>query len=327
MLIQATPPAIRDAADALRAGELVAFPTETIYGLGADARNAAAVAKIYALKNRPAYNPLIVHIASLEDAETIGVFDARAQTLARSLWPGPLTLVVPARPQNGIAENATAGLQTVALRLPAHPVAQALIRAVGAPLVAPSANPSGTLSPTRPEHVARRLAAQGLIVLSGGATTIGLESTVIDLTTHPARILRPGAIGPDDLEPLIGPVVMADGTEAIKAPGQLKRHYAPRTPLRLNAVDVKKGEAFLGFGNTGFIGVEEVGFVRDMPVEKWRNLSPEGDLHAAATNLYAMLDELDQAGAPMIAVQPVPEQGLGIAINDRLRRAAVREEI
>lgn len=323
MLIQATPPAIQDAAQALRRGELVAFPTETVYGLGADACNGMAVAKIYALKNRPLHNPLIIHVASVEDAEKIGQFDSRAQTLASSLWPGPLTLIVPKRNGNGIAANATAGLDTVALRIPAHPVAAALIQSAGTPLAAPSANPSGTLSPTRPEHVARHLAAQGLIVLSGGATTIGLESTVLDLTTHPARILRPGAIGLDELEPLIGPVQMADGTEAIKAPGQLKRHYATRTPLRLNAVDVKHGEAFLGFGNVGFIGVESVGFVRDMDHHLWRNLSPEGDLHAAATHLYAMLDELDQSGAPTIAVQAIPMQGLGIAINDRLSRAAV----
>lgn len=325
MLLQTTPHAIAKAAEMLRSGELVVFPTETVYGLGGDATSDAAIAKIYALKKRPVYNPLILHIASVTQAELLGVFDDRAQTLAQSLWPGPLTLILPARPNNGVAPAATAGLPTVALRIPAHPTAYGLLQMAQRPIAAPSANLSGTLSPTRPEHVARRLAASGLCVLAGGATPIGLESTVLDLTGKVAKILRPGAIGIDELEPLIGEVVFADGGEAIKAPGQLKRHYATNTPLRLNAVDVKQGEAFLGFSNTSFIGVENVGFVRDMDHRLWRNLSADGDLHTAATHLYAMLDELDQAGAKAIAVQAIPEQGLGIAINDRLRRAAVKE--
>ncbi len=326
MFLQPTPDAITRAAALIQSGELVVFPTETVYGLGADATSQEAVAKIYALKNRPSYNPLIVHVDSLAMCEALCVFDDRAQTLAETLWPGPLTLVLPVRAGNGLAANVTAGLSTVAVRMPAHPVAHALIQQAGMPIAAPSANISGTLSPTRPEHVARRLMAEGVCVLAGGATSIGLESTVLDLTAGVAKILRSGAIGIEELEPLIGDVVFADGTEIIKAPGQLKRHYATNTPLRLNAIDVKEGEAFLGFGNTGFIGVAGIGFARDLPYTHFRNLSAEGDLHQAATNLYAMLDELDQAGTKMIAVQKIPEQGLGIAINDRLKRAAVPKE-
>lgn len=326
MFLQPTQDAIARAAALIQSGELVVFPTETVYGLGADATNEVAVAKIYAAKNRPSYNPLIVHVDSLAMFESLCVPDARADTLARTLWPGPLTMVLPARPNNNLAVNVTAGLDTVAVRMPAHPVAHELIRVSGRPIAAPSANESGSLSPTRPEHVARRLASEGICVLAGGATNIGLESTVLDLTEPVAKILRSGAIGIDELEPLIGDVVFADGTEIIRAPGQLKRHYATNTPLRLNAIDVKEGEAFLGFGNTGFIGASNVGFARDLPHTHFLNLSPEGDLHQAATNLYAMLDELDQSDAKMIAVQRIPDQGLGIAINDRLKRAAVPKE-
>ncbi len=318
--------ALDEAARLILEGRLVAFPTETVYGLGADATQAAAVARIYALKNRPDYNPLIVHVPDLEAAEKLAEFDERARSVARALWPGPITLVLKALPDNNIAPNVTAGLPTLALRVPAHPVASQFLKLCNVPIAAPSANPSGQLSPTTPMHVARHFGEDLSLVLAGGASAIGLESTVLDLSGEVAKILRPGAIGPDELEPLIGTVIFADGNEAVKAPGQLKRHYATKTPLRLNAVDVKKGEGFLGFGKTDFIGVEDVGFLRDMNGDHWRNLSASGDLNEAATNLYAMLHALDGVGLMRIAVQPIPEAGLGVAINDRLRRAAVPKE-
>lgn len=323
MLRQPTKQNIAQAATLLQNSELVAFPTETVYGLGANALSEDAVAKIYALKGRPSYNPLIVHVPSWNMAMRYAVLDARARTVAHALWPGPLTLVLPLRADSGLAANALAGLDTVAIRVPAHPVAHELLVAAGVPVAAPSANLSGRLSPTNATHVARQFEDAAPFMLAGGAAKVGIESTILDLTGHLPKILRAGAIGVDELEPLIGAVEFADGTEAIKAPGQLKRHYATNTPLRLNAVDVKAGEAFLGFGNMNFIGAENIGFARDMDTKLWRNLSPEGDLHMAAMNLYAYLDELDQSGATAIAVQSIPPVGLGIAINDRLKRAAV----
>ncbi len=323
MIKQATRDAVQGAAALLEAGELVAFPTETVYGLGADATNTSAVEKIYAAKGRPNHNPLIVHVHSAEQANQIGLFDDRAWSVAEALWPGPITLLLPKRPDNGLSPKATANLPSVALRIPAHPIAMEMLRVFGKPVVAPSANPSGSLSPTSADHVARHLGTSVALILAGGASTVGVESTILDLTGSVAKILRPGAIGIDELYPLIGEVVYGDTNGVITAPGQLARHYATNTPLRLNAIDVKKGEAFLGFGRTDFIGVEGVGFVKDMPSGWHINLSADGDVHQAATALYAALHELDKAGATGIAVQAVPMTGLGIAINDRLKRAAV----
>ncbi len=324
MIVQATPDGIARATTTLADGGLVAFPTETVYGLGGDARQQQAIDAIYTLKARPRHNPLIIHVSDMDMALHYGEFDARAETLARTLWPGPVTLVVRARINNGLCHAATAGLGTVALRVPAHPTALALLRAFDGPVAAPSANPSGYLSPTTALHVAAGFGTQAPLVLADGSCAIGLESTVVDLSDGDVRILRPGAIDADTLSALLDvPVSYAASDAAIKAPGQLKRHYATKTPLRLNAVDVKTGEGFLAFGRTQFIGVEGVGALSAYDTNAWRNLSADGDLYEAAANLYASLHALDAGGFARIAVAPIPETGLGVAINDRLRRASV----
>jgi L-threonylcarbamoyladenylate synthase len=307
-----SPAAIRRAARLLHENRLVAFPTETVYGLGGLATSNAAIAAIYAAKRRPRHNPLIVHVADGEAAVRIGRFDTRAEALAAAFWPGPLTLVLPLRPEAGISPLATAGLMTVALRVPRHPVAQALLRATAAPVAAPSANPSGRLSPTTARHVAEDLGDAVALVLDGGPCPVGLESTIVDLSADgPARLLRPGGIARDILERLVGRLVGAEPGTPPRAPGQLERHYAPRLPLRLGATSVAADEALLAFG-------------RDVPegALTLQNLSPTGDLGEAAANLFAMLRALDGSGARAIAVMPIPENGLGEAINDRLRRAA-----
>jgi L-threonylcarbamoyladenylate synthase len=308
--------AIARAADLLRQGELVAFPTETVYGLGADATNPAAVAAVFAAKGRPAFNPLIVHVADLEAAERVAVFDERARTLGLCLWAGPFTAVLPLRPEAGRAPQVSAGLDRVAVRVPASQVARALLKAVDRPIAAPSANRSGNLSPTAPMHVATDLGDRVAMILAGGRCQVGLESTILDLTVTPPRLLRPGRVGRREIEGLIGPIVVVDPDEeapdAPKAPGQLSSHYAPTLPLRLNAATIGPTEALLAFGPDRFI---RGGATR-------LNLSTQGDLHEAATNLYAMLHSLDQPGYTAIAVMPIPETSIGIAINDRLRRAA-----
>ncbi len=306
----ASPAAIEKAAHLLQAGELVALPTETVYGLAGDATNPAAVARIYAAKGRPAFNPLICHVADLGAAERVGQFDARARTLARAFWPGPLTLIVPLAPNAGIAAGVTAGLPSVAIRIPDHPVALALLRAFGRPLAAPSANPSGRISPTSAAHVVDGLGDQVAMVLDGGPCTIGLESTIVALTGQTARLLRPGGLHREAIEALIGPVESA-GSGPVEAPGMLASHYAPLLPVRLDAVAAQGNEALLAFGNTVASGYRHV-----------LNLSPRGDLDEAAANLYAHLRLLDQAPVSGIAVMPIPDTGLGQAINDRLRRAA-----
>lgn len=297
--------AIRRAARLLRDGALVAFPTETVYGLGADATNGKAVAGIFAAKGRPRFNPLIVHLTDLADAERHAVFTDAARRLARKFWPGALTLVLPRRADTPLSELVSAGLGTVALRVPAHPVAAALLREAGLPIAAPSANPSGKVSATTAAHVAEGLGDRVDFILDGGPTQMGLESTVIgfDLEGR-AILLRPGAIPRDEIEVITGPLLQAG--DAIQSPGQLESHYAPHAALRLNARSAEKDEALLGFGPS-----------RDATL----NLSPGGDLTEAAANLFAMLRALDKH-ASRIAVMPVPETGLGEAINDRLRRAA-----
>lgn len=300
--------AIHRAARLLRDGALVAFPTETVYGLGADATNGTAVAGIFAAKGRPRFNPLIVHLTGLAEAERHAIFTDVAHRLAQKFWPGALTLVLPRRANTPLSELVSAGLGTVALRVPAHPVAAALLREAGVPIAAPSANPSGKVSATTAAHVAEGLGDKVDFILDGGPTQLGLESTVIGFDKDRAVLLRPGAIARSEIEGITGPLLQAGG--AIQSPGQLQSHYAPRAPLRLNARRAEGDEALLGFGPS-----------QDATL----NLSPSGDLKEAAANLFAMLRALDKHAA-RIAVMPIPEPGLGEAINDRLRRAAASRQ-
>jgi L-threonylcarbamoyladenylate synthase len=288
--------AIAQAARLVLAGEPVAVPTETVYGLAADATNAAAVARIYAAKGRPSFNPLIVHVPDLQAAAAIGAFDDRALALADAHWPGPLTLVVPLREGVPIASLVTAGLATIALRVPAHPAMQALLRAVGRPLAAPSANASGRISPTRAAHVLASLHGRIPLIIDGGATERGIESTIVAATGGPLRLLRRGPVEVDAEE--------ASGM--IEAPGMLASHYAPRKPLRLDATEAGAGEYLIGFG----------------PVAGDATLSVDGDLVEAAARLFDLLHQADAAPQPRIAVAPVAGDGLGAAIRDRLKRAA-----
>ena len=308
----ADPPAIARAAALLRAGRLVAFPTETVYGLGGDATDDRAVAEIFAAKGRPRFNPLIVHVPGLAEAAALAVFDARARHVARRFWPGPLSLVLRRRPDSGVSLLASAGLDTVAIRAPADPVAQALLDATGRPVAAPSANRSGRVSPTEAAHVAAELGAAVALILDGGRCAVGLESTVLDLSGEAPVLLRPGAVTLEDLTALLGPIAMP-GPGAPRSPGMLASHYAPRLPLRLDAVDARPGEALLAFGADPPPGFAET---------LW--LSRTGDLAEAAANLFAMLRRLDRPAFSGIAVTPIPERGLGRAISDRLRRAATR---
>jgi L-threonylcarbamoyladenylate synthase len=302
------PKSVADAAALLRSGKLCAFPTETVYGLGADATDADAVLSIYETKGRPRFNPLIIHCADLAMAETLAEFSPLARRAA-ALWPASLTLVLPAKPQNGLADVATAGLDTVAIRIPDHPLALDLIAAVGRPLAAPSANPSGRLSPTTAEQVRRGFAGK-VPVLDGGPCRAGVESTIIRVEGERLVQLRAGAVAREEIERRLGVAVeVAEKDAAVAAPGMLASHYAPNAQMRLNATP-RAGEAYLAFGTAPqFSG-------------PMRNLSPSGDLHEAARNLFSMLHELDAAGAGVIAVAPIPETGLGEAINDRLQRAA-----
>jgi L-threonylcarbamoyladenylate synthase len=300
----------------LRAGRLVAFPTETVYGLGADATNARAVAAIFEAKGRPSFNPLIVHVATVQAAAALAQLPDVGRKLADAFWPGPLALVLAKRPGCAVAELATAGLDTIALRVPAHPIAQALLRAADLPIAAPSANRSGHVSPTKAAHVEADLGDRVAMILDGGSTLVGLESTVVDVTGPQPVVLRLGAVSRDEIARVLGrPVAVAAGdADKPASPGMLARHYAPVTKLRLEAQAAQRGEALLAFG-------------RDAPdhAGPMINLSPSGDIVEAAANLFAALRSLDAAGATAIAVMPVPDEGLGEAINDRLRRAARAE--
>jgi L-threonylcarbamoyladenylate synthase len=306
---------IAEAARLILEGGLVAFPTETVYGLGGDATNERAVAAIFEAKGRPQFNPLISHVLGPDEAKRLVRWSDTADKLAARFWPGPLTLVLPRAKESPIALLATAGLDTVAVRAPAHPLAQALIRAVGRPLAAPSANRSGTVSPTRAEHVAESLGDRVKMILDGGPCQVGLESTVLDLSTDAPTLLRPGGATREAIEAVIGPIALSDaipsGNSARKSPGQLESHYAPTRPVRLNASTVVADEGLLAFGP-------------DVPSGALLtlNLSPGGELAEAAANLFAMLRALDRPGIGRIAVMPIPQTGLGLAINDRLRRAA-----
>jgi len=289
--------AIAEAARLVLAGQPVAVATETVYGLAADATNPAAVARIYEAKGRPSFNPLIVHVPSLAAAQQLGEFDEQAAQLASEHWPGPLTLVLPLRPNSPIASLAIAGLSTIGLRVPAHPAMQALLRAVEKPLAAPSANASGAISPTRAEHVLKSLGGRIPLIVDSGPTERGIESTIVAATGGGLRLLRPGPLQIDSESRL--------GT-GIESPGQLASHYAPSKPLRLNAAAAETDEYLIGFG----------------AVAGDQSLSPTGDLVEAAANLFDLLHQADASPMPRIAVAPVPAQGIGAAINDRLRRAA-----
>lgn len=301
------PEAIARAVQILHAGGLAAMPTETVYGLAADAANGRAVARLYEVKGRPRFNPLIAHVTDLEMAKRCADFSNAAEACAQAFWPGPLTLVLPRRTGAPVSDLASAGLDTIALRQPDHPAAQALLRAFGAPLVAPSANPSGGVSPTAAVHVAEGLGEKIDLILDGGSCRVGLESTVIAFTGDQPVLLRPGGIARKTIEAVTGTLRLAAPDGPVASPGMLASHYAPRAKLRLNAQFARPGEAFLGFGDTPRATL---------------NLSRKGDLAEAAANLFAHLRTLDRTGAAGIAVSPIPVEGIGEAINDRLQRAA-----
>ena len=322
-ILPANEAAVASAARCLAEGGLVAFPTETVYGLGADATNPQAIARLYQAKGRPAFNPLIAHVSDLEAGMRLARFDARAIALARAFWPGPLTLVLPKTKDCPVADLATAGLDTIAIRVPAHPVAREILRAFGGPVVAPSANLSGHVSPTTAAHVQSDLAGRIDLIVDGGAVAVGVESTIVGCFDAP-MLLRPGGVPRGEIERVLGRTLLqppedADSvTDQPLAPGMLASHYAPRTRVRLNAERVEAGEALLAFGSGAIPGVDAATVVM--------NLSARGDLNEAAANLFGYLRALDTSGARAIAVMPVPHHGLGEAINDRLRRAAMGRE-
>ena len=316
-ILKADPEAIADAARCLAAGGLVAFPTETVYGLGADATDGEAVARLYAAKGRPAFNPLISHLPDLKAAQALAHFNDAAARLAQAFWPGPLTLVLRKRTDCPVSELATAGLDSIGLRVPDHPVARNILTALGRPVVAPSANISGHVSPTDAAHVMADLHGRIDLVIDGGPAMVGVESTIIACLDEPT-LLRPGGIAREAIENILGhPLRVApeaqnpSGEEAPLAPGMLNSHYAPRATMRLNASDLRDGEALLAFG-AALAG----------RASKTLNLSERGDLVEAAANLFSHLRALDASGARAIAVMPIPHEGLGEAINDRLQRAA-----
>lgn len=304
----ATPESLGMGGAMLREGRLVAFPTETVYGLGGDATNDRAVAAIFEAKGRPSFNPLIVHVADGFEADALVRVDGRARAVMARFWPGPLTLVLPRAKESPVSLLASAGLDTIAVRVPDHAVARALIKAARRPIAAPSANRSGAISPTLAEHVAESLGARVGLIVDGGPCRVGVESTVLDLSGERPALLRPGGISVEALEAALGVTLVrpTDHADAPRSPGMLASHYAPGLPVRLNAAGAGAGEALLAFG-------QAAGTL---------NLSPGGDLAEAAANLFAMLRALDHPGFSGIAVMPIPEHGLGLAINDRLRRAA-----
>jgi len=314
-IVEPTAATVGEAAALLRDGGLVAFPTETVYGLGADATNEHACAAIFEAKGRPRFNPLISHVVDADEARRFVSWNDTAERLAARFWPGPLTMVLPRARDSAIALLATAGLDTVAIRVPSHPVAQALIRAAGRPIAAPSANRSGAVSPTRAEHVAQSLGARVPLILDGGPCLVGVESTVLDVSMPTPVLLRPGGATREAIEAVIGPIAVSNalpnGDAAHKSPGQLESHYASSIPVRLMATEIGPDEGLLAFGP-----IVPAGAMMTC------NLSPTGNLAEAAANLFALLRALDRPGIGRIAVMPIPETGLGLAINDRLRRAA-----
>ncbi|ATG42190.1 putative tRNA threonylcarbamoyladenosine biosynthesis protein [Phaeobacter piscinae] len=305
-LLTAQPQEISTAADLLQEGQLVAFPTETVYGLGADARQTDAVEALYAAKGRPSFNPLIAHVHSVETAQRHVIWSDIADRLADAFWPGPLTLVLPLREDHGISPLVTAGLNTLGIRIPAHPAARALLSVLDGPVAAPSANPSGKISPTTAAHVIAGLDGRIAAVVDDGPCGVGVESTIIGLATGTPLLLRPGGLATEEIEAVLGqPLHLRDASDPLTAPGQLLSHYAPRASVRLNVTAPQDGELYLGFG----------------AMECDLNLSASGDLREAAAQLFGHLHRLDARAQP-IAVAPIPETGLGVAINDRLRRAA-----
>ena len=309
-ILAATPQSIAEAGRRLRDGHLVAFPTETVYGLGANALDGLAVAAIFATKERPRFNPLIVHVRDKDEAEELVRFNPLASALADAFWPGGLTLVLPQREPPPLARLVTASLPTAAVRSPSHPVARALIEAAGVPIAAPSANRSGRISPTTAADVAEELGGKVEWVLDGGSCPIGIESTVIGFDGERPLLLRPGAVPRSDIERVLGPL-QENGHDVIQAPGMMQSHYAPRARLRLNATSVEPGEGLLAFGP-----------IIPPKASMVCNLSPSGDLREAAAHLFQMLRTLDRSDIASIAVMPIPGHGLGEAINDRLERAA-----
>ncbi|MGB4106544.1 MAG: L-threonylcarbamoyladenylate synthase [Alphaproteobacteria bacterium] len=323
-LVSATDENIAKAAEILKSGGVVGMPTETVYGLAGNAFDGKAVANIFEIKGRPQFNPLIAHFAEISDVASCAEMNERAEALAQKFWPGPLTIILPRAKNCPVSELASAGLETLAVRVPNHPVAKKLIKACGFPLVAPSANLSGTVSPTSPAHVVESLGGKVDMILAAGASSVGLESTVVDLSGGAPVILRPGAVTAEDISAALGEKVEYETGDSAKpkSPGLLLKHYAPKIPLRMNAVDLNPGEALLGFSSLRFIGIKGGGAAMSLPDSMRRNLSEEGDLHQAAANLFAMLRELDRPEHKGIAVMPIPDAGLGVAINDRLKRAA-----
>jgi L-threonylcarbamoyladenylate synthase len=307
-VVPADDAAITAAAQLLRAGQIVAIPTETVYGLAADAQNAEAVAHIYAAKGRPDFNPLIVHVRDRKAAEKLGVFNATAQALTEAFWPGPLTLVVPLQPDAPVARAVTAGLLTIAIRCPAHPVMQALLLKSDLSLAAPSANRSGAISPTRADHVLKGLGGAVPMILDGGPCSAGLESTIVAVRDDGWQLLRPGPVSAMEIEQTLGYPPLSLPMNSIEAPGQMASHYAPSKPVRLNVTAPVGDEYLIGFG----------------AVAGDENLSVAGDLAQAAANLFEALHNADESSAAAIAVAPIPQEGIGIAINDRLSRAAAR---
>lgn len=317
LMLQATADGLIQAADLLKQGELVAFPTETVYGLGGLASSDTAIAKIYSAKNRPNFNPLIAHVHSLDEAKKLALFSSTALELAEHFWPGPLTMILPRTTTCPASLLASAGLDTIAIRIPAHPVARQLLEIVGEAVCAPSANLSGQVSPTTPIHVAQGLSNRIAAIVASGKCDIGVESTIIDLTADKPTILRFGGVTPDDLDLLLGPnhyqtIKHAVNDQTPSAPGQLTSHYAPSIPVKLNQLSAPENEVLLGFGPV----------LKSAQTSGFMNLSEKGDLNEAAANLFSMLRELDQPQYSAISVMPIPEVGIGLAINDRLKRAA-----
>ncbi len=313
VIVKANNSSFLRAAHILQRGGLVAFPTETVYGLGADATNDTAVAKIFAAKERPNFNPLIVHVSNLETAQALAYFDKRADLVAKAFWPGPISLVLPRRDNCDLSLLVSAGLDTVAIRVPSDPDTQHLLKKTSRPIAAPSANRSCGISPTIAQHVEMSLPAPSEggpeLILDGGPCDVGLESSVVDLTGATATLLRPGCITRETLSNLLNDLVLAGPNNTVpKSPGMLQRHYAPKTPLKINSTVAMRGEAMLGFGS----------YAKNPTL----NLSPEADLYEAAGNFFSMLHRLDNAGFLAINVAPIPDKEIGQAINDRLRRAA-----
>ena len=302
------------ALDLLEAGEVVALPTETVYGLAGDATNGEAVARIFEVKGRPRFNPLIVHVSNAEMASRIALFDRASMMLAGGYWPGPLTLVLPLREDHGLHPLVTAGLDTVAIRMPRHDFAREVIEELGRPLAAPSANSSGRISPTTAQAVQDDLGDRIRLIADGGPCPVGVESTIVKVTREGVRILRPGGVTAGEIEAAMGVSALRGGERGVEAPGMLASHYAPNAGVRLDATEVKEGEALLAFGAERIAGADKAAAVL--------NLSEKGRMREAAANLYQHLQALDRSGASVIAVEPIPDEGLGEAINDRLRRAA-----